>query len=298
MSTGNTTLCRASGHWRGSFVAMACPCELLVEDCDEAVAQQLLTLASRCAWRIEHKFSRYRADSIVHGLNTSAGRPVDVDAETAALIDFGATLSKLSDGAFDLTSGVLRRAWTFDGGEHAPDAGQIEELMRRVGWSRVMWNRPVLQMQSGMELDFGGIGKEYAVDATADTLRNARPTVSCLVNFGGDLAVTTARRDGQPWLVGIEGSDQPGVAITTIPLLRGALATSGDSRRFVRHEGRRYSHILDARTGWPVTGAPRSVTVLAPTCSEAGSLATLASLKGAEAETYLGGQGVTFWLQN
>ena len=292
-----TTLRREDDHWVGSFAAMACPCELLIEECDESTARELLDVASRRAWWIEQKFSRYRDDNIVHAINAGNGRPVEVDDETANLVDFGATLTEHSEGGFDLTSGVLRRAWTFDGGSRVPDRAQVAELMKRVGWHRAKWNRPLLALEQGMEIDFGGIGKEYAVDTAVRDLLATNTQRSCVVNFGGDLAVTAARQDGRPWLIGVEGCDQPGVARNVLPLLRGAVATSGDSRRFVLHEGRRYSHILDARTGWPVLGAPRSITVLAQTCSEAGSMATLAMLKGVGAEDYLREQSYRFWIQ-
>ena len=284
-------------HWVGSFNAMACPCELLIEDCGEAMARQVLEVAASCAWRIEDKFSRYRDGNIVHAINTSEGRSIEVDEETAALIDFGAVLTRLSEGAFDLTSGVLRRAWTFDGGSRLPDPAHVAELMQYVGWHRVEWSRPVLSLQPGMQIDFGGVGKEYAVDAAVRELRALGIQPGCLVNFGGDLAIAVPRHDNQPWAVGVESCDQPGMASESLPLVHGALATSGDSRRFLLHEGRRYSHILDARTGWPAAGTPRSITVLAPTCSEAGSLATLASLQGDCAEVYLRAQGNRFWLQ-
>jgi len=292
-----TSLRREDGHWVGSFTAMACPCELLIEECDESIAWELLDIASSCAWRIEQKFSRYRDDNVVHAINTSQGNPVEVDHETANLIDFGSVLTDHSEGAFDLTSGVLRRAWTFDGGSRVPDPGRVAELMKHVGWHRANWTRPVLSLEPGMEIDFGGIGKEFAVDLTVRDLLVADTHRSCVVNLGGDLAITAPRQDGKPWLIGVEGCDQPGVARNVLPLLRGAVATSGDSRRFVLHEGRRYSHILDARTGWPVVGAPRSVTVLVATCSEAGSMATLAMLKGSGAGDYLRHQACRFWMQ-
>ena len=203
---------RVADHWVGSFTAMACPCELLIEECDEAEAHALLRVAASCAWRVEDKFSRYRDDNIVHAINTSEGRPIEVDEETAALIDFGAVLTNLSGGAFDLTSGVLRRAWTFDGGSRIPERAQVAQLMQHVGWHRVKWNRPTLVLEPGMQIDFGGVGKEYAVDAAVRELRAHDPRRSCLVNLGGDLAMTAPRKDGLPWVVGIDDSANPGVA--------------------------------------------------------------------------------------
>jgi thiamine biosynthesis lipoprotein len=115
------------------------------------------------------------------------------------------------------------------------------------------------------------------------------------VNFGGDLLVTRPRRDGEPWKVGIEATDVAGSASRVVLLSRGGLATSGDTKRYIIHQGVRYGHVLDARTGWPVRDAARSVTVAAPTCTEAGMLATLAMLQGAGAEAFLEDQGARYW---
>ena len=253
--------------------------------------------ASRCvdtvaaeAWRIERKFSRYRTDSAVHRINESAGSETVVDEESANLLDFAATLTRLSEGAFDITSGVLRKAWTFDGGDRVPSQAQIDALLESVGWHRVEWRRPLLKLQAGMQIDLGGIGKEYAVDAAASLAATIAPGLSCLVNFGGDVAVRNARHDGKPWRVGIESSARVGAAERVVQLSRGALATSGDSRRFVFRDGHRYSHILDARTGWPVRNAPHSITVAADTCTQAGTLTTLAMLQGDNAEQHAAGE--------
>lgn len=268
-----------------------------MEAAPEALAQQILEAVAECAWRIEQKFSRYRTDSIVHRINQSAGCEIAVDEETANLLDFAATLTQLSEGRFDITSGVLRKAWTFDGGNNVPSREQIESLLAFVGWHKVEWSRPILKLRRGMQIDFGGIGKEYAVDAAVNLAATIAPGLSCLINFGGDVAACNSRRDGQPWRVGIEKPDRSGTATRIVQLLRGGLATSGDSRRFVFRDGHRYSHILDARTGWPVRKAPRSITVAADTCTQAGTLTTLSMLQGEEAERLLKSSGMQYWLQ-
>jgi thiamine biosynthesis lipoprotein len=146
-----------------------------------------------------------------------------------------------------------------------------------------------------MQIDLGGIGKEYAADKAADLLRQ-QTTDSCLVNFGGDLVTTGHKRLPNGWQVGIEAPDHFETAQRLIRLSSGALATSGDSRRCLVRDGIRYSHILDPTTGWPIEGAPRSITVAANTCTEAGMLATLAMLSGAQAEEFLESQNVQFWV--
>lgn len=283
---------------------MGSPCEVLVDAVHEQQAQAVASAVAACALRLEHKFSRYLPDNIVARINAAAGQPVDVDEETARLLDFAEHVWRLSDGKFDITSGVLRRAWRFDGGTRVPDADQVRTLLPLVGWSRVRWQRPVLTLLPGMEIDFGGIGKEYAVDqALAAAVQVTSDPV--LVNFGGDLAVTGPRRDGRPWRVGIESiAAATGTAIDTAPesaglidLSMGALATSGDTYRFVTSAKGRLPHILDPRSGEPVRGAPHSVTVAAPTCTQAGMWCTLAMLEGAGAEALLARESVRHWVQ-
>lgn len=274
---------------------MASPCEVLVEGGDEAFTRRLTALAADEVRRIEAKFSRYRDDSVLGRLHQAAGRPFEVDGETADLLDFAARCFQLSDGAFDATSGVLRKVWRFDGSDRLPTAAAVEALLPWVGWQKLSWQRSSLTLPAGMELDFGGFGKEYAADRAALLLRQAAPEAACLVNLGGDLVLTRPRRDGQPWVVGIEDPEEAGRQ-RVLELKQGALCTSGDARRFLLKDGVRYGHILDPRTGWPVPDAPRSVTVAGGNCTEAGLLATLAMLAGAEAEEFLAAQGVPFWV--
>ena len=278
------------------FRAMGGPCEVLVETDHEAEARDVAQAAMTCASRIESKFSRYLPHSVVARINSSAGAPTPVDDETANLLDFAARAHALSGGLFDITSGVLRRAWTFDGSANTPDPSAVRALLPLVGWSRVNWDRPVLTLREGMQIDFGGIAKEYAVDQAARAAAAASPVPS-LVNFAGDLAVTRARAGNLPWRVGIERAESAAAVAGLVDIVAGALATSGDTHRFVTAGGQRLPHILDPRTGQPVRGAPHSVTVAAPTCTLAGMLTTLAMLQGTDAETFLEAEGVRFWIQ-
>ena len=280
---------------------MGSPCEVLVDSRHEQPAQAVASAVAACAWRIEEKFSRYRDDSVVSRINRSAGEPVEVDAETAKLLDFADHAWRMSDGKFDITSGVLRRAWKFEGGTRVPTAEEVRALLPLVGWSRVSWQRPLITLQPGMEIDFGGIGKEYAVDlalaaAAAAAVAADVAAAPVLVNFGGDLAATGPQRDGRAWRVGVEGVSASHIP-WTLELAGGALATSGDTHRFVTEAGQRRPHILDPRSGEPVRGAPHSVTVAATTCVEAGMWCTLAMLEGAGAESFLAREGVRHWVQ-
>jgi len=276
---------------------MGSPCELLIRLDDEALANVLVDVVASEAWRVEDKFSRYLPDSVVERINRSTGQAVEVDEETANLLDFAASLFAMSDRQFDITSGVLRKAWQFDGGDKIPDAQLVNSILDTVGWEKVNWERPALTMQSGMQLDFGGVGKEYAVDRAAGLVA-AKTNAAALLNFGGDIVAVGSSSDFDGWKVGIEALEtSSNSSEKVIRLSQGALATSGDARRFVLKDGVRYGHILDPITGWPVRDAPRSITVAADTCTEAGMLSSLAMLNGAEAEKFLKAQGVQFWCQ-
>jgi thiamine biosynthesis lipoprotein len=291
-----TSLVREQGYFHGRFAAMASPCELLIDSEDRAVAAAMLQVVEDEARRIERKFSRYRPDNIVSRINHANGGPVTVDEETARLIDYAATCHAMSDGLFDITSGVLRRVWKFDGGDQVPDPTEVRAVLEHVGWHRVSWADATLRLEPGMEIDLGGVGKEYAVDRAA-ALVAARTARAFLVNFGGDLYASSARRDGKAWAVGVDDPEHTGEqAIIRVDLTRGGLATSGDARRFVMWNGKRLGHILNPRTGWPIEDAPRSVTVLAGSATEAGTLSTLAYLRGAGAAEFLREQGAQFWV--
>lgn len=284
---------KSRGFFKAAFIAMGSPCELLIETGNEARATDAGNSVAAEAWRVEDKFSRYLPNNVVARIN--AGEQVDVDDETANLLDFAQTLFELSHRRFDITSGVLREAWTFDGGDNVPSQDDIDRILDRVGWDKVSWERPTIALAEGMQIDLGGIAKEYAVDKAVSLAVN-ECDAPCLVNFGGDLVATRPPAGSDGWQVGIDALDQnQGVAQKLIRLKNGGLATSGDARRFLLKDGIRYSHILDPLSGWPIADAPRSVTVAADTCTQAGMLATLGMLRGTGAESFLEDQGVQYW---
>lgn len=290
-----------------SFNAMASPCEVLIQTSDKDLAMQVGLCISEEVWRIEDKYSRYDPASICSQINTSAGKRMTIDTETYLLLNFAEQCYQLSDGLFDISSGVLRKLWTFtkesdergegDESQHLPSQNQVSEVLNFVGWHKVIYDQQSITLPESMELDFGGIGKEYAVDR-AILLVKQLTNEPVLINLGGDLAVTGPRKNNQPWQVAIEQPDcntlvqKPDVIIA---LKQGALATSGDTKRFLIKAGVRYGHVLNAKTGWPIQAAPRSITTLAPQCIQAGILATLALLQGQGAEEFLTAQEITYW---
>lgn len=301
-SPARPTVVHTGELWIGRFQAMASPCEVLLEGAELSAdtATTLVNMAAQEAWRIEQKFSRYRADNIIAQIHASDGEPVKVDPETADLLDYADRCFQLSGGKFDISSGPLRKVWQFRGLAFTPDLAQLRTVMDKVGWQKCRWQRPQLMLPAGAEIDLGGIGKEYAVDRTAGLLREANPQVNILVNFGGDIACSGPRSGGKPWSIGLEKTDSSAADTATdkvIQLSYGGIATSGDTHRFLLYQGERLSHILDPQTGWPVRSAPHTVTVLAPSCTLAGMLATFAMLQGAGAEAFLADQGFPFWIQ-
>ena len=264
---------------RFRFRSMGSPCELSFWSESRNEAAALAEACGREIDRLERKFSRYREDSLATRINRSAGdgRGVEVDPETASLLDFAASAHCESEGRFDPTSGVLRRIWNFKS-ECLPSAEAIAATQELVGWSKVEWTKPrILLPLPGMELDFGGFVKEYAADRVAELCRE-RGLRSGMVDLGGDLAVVGPHPDGSPWLVGIRNPRNPGRALARIAIDQGGLATSGDYERFMIVEGVRYSHLLDPRTGVCHRGGPACVSIKAPHCLVAGITATIAML--------------------
>ena len=290
-------LIQQQDYWLGRFNAMACPCEVLISTTDKNIAEKALSIASTEAWRIEQKLSRYRDDNIIFKINHAKGTTIEVDDETANMLDFADQCYQLSDHKFDITSGALRKLWTFDGSDRIPEQSQIDQIMQHIGWDKVSWQKPLLTLQAGMEIDFGGIGKEYAVDQSAQLIHKATHE-PVLVNYGGDIFATAPRKPDTAWVIGVDDPKHTGEnAIGKIQLFQGGLATSGDARRFLLKDGIRYSHILDPESGWPIANAPRAVTVVANSCLEAGMLATFAILHGDKAKEFLEQQKVQYWCE-
>ncbi|ASP47188.1 FAD:protein FMN transferase [Cognaticolwellia beringensis] len=276
------------------FQAMASPCEVLIANSDGKLALTLGELVAKEVWRIEDKYSRYKPTSVCSVINESRGKAIAIDQETYLLLNFADTCYQLSEGVFDITSGVLRQVWQFDGSDNIPSVDAVKKVIANMGWHKVSFDEQQIVMPENMEIDFGGIGKEYAVDR-AMIIANEFTDLPVLVNLGGDLAANKPRKDNVPWQVGIEHPGFIERKPMVVSLLQGALATSGDAKRFLLKDHVRYSHILNAKTGWPIEMAPRSITVVAPQCIQAGILATLALMQGEQAESFLTEQEIKFW---
>lgn len=264
----------------GTFHCMGGLCEVLIETDNSYIANELFENIYKEAKRIELKFSRYVENNVVYQINHANGKKIKIDSEVYKLLNFADNLFKASNGLYDLTSGVLRKIWKFDGSNKIPNENEVSLALKKIGWNNIKFDKNYLQIPKDWEIDFGGIGKEYAVDVCVE-LAKVKNSPPLLVNFGGDIAVTGKKSNNQPWIVNIEDSEKK------LFLFKGAVATSGDKNKYIMYKGKKLPHILNPKTARPVEGSPRSVTVIADTCSAAGALSTIAILQGQNAERFL-----------
>jgi len=253
-----------------------------VDDRGVERAEAAAAAAMNEADRIERKYSRYIPSSVIGRINRDAGRtPVAVDDETVDLVGRALKLAADTGGAFDPTVGVMRSVWDFRS-KRVPSPAAIDAVLPLVDYRQVsVRDRTVFLRREGMELDLGGVGKEYAADRAAECLRQAG-VESAVVNLAGDIRTMGARGDGKPWRVGVmDPRDRRRCRFSVRMVWDGGVASSGDYERYFIRDGVRYHHLLDARTGWPARGVAASTT-LAPAAFDAGLAATAAFLLGPE----------------
>ena len=262
---------------------MGSPCELRLYSSHKNFAQQVADAAILEVHRLEKKYSRYREDSVTSKINNSAGNKngIEVDTETVLLLNYAQVGYEQSSGLFDISSGILRKAWDFRS-QKLPLQKDIDALLPLIGWDKLLWQAPHLYLPlKGMELDFGGYVKEYAADVAANVCSSSGIT-SGLVNLGGDICIIGPHPNGDAWKVGIRHPRSPNVPMSFVLLEKGGLASSGDYERFMMVDGVRYAHILNPQTGWPVNSLA-STSVYAEQCVVAGTSSTIAMLKGEKA---------------
>ncbi len=284
-------------YYHYDFKAMGSPCSIQLYAHNSKAGNHAAKIAMDDVYRLEAKYSRYREDSLLSKMNRIAaqGKSIHVDDETAGLLDYAATCYQQSDGLFDITSGILRRAWNFKSG-NIPEPGAIQALLNLIGWHHLRWEKPKLTFTiAGMEIDFGGIVKEYAVDRAAslcwqDGIRHG------VINLGGDIKIIGPHFDQSPWLVAIRHPRESNGKLTTLELYSGAVASSGDYERCIVLDGIRYGHVLNPKTGWPVNYMA-AVSVIGDFCVVAGSASTIGMLKEAQGSAWLQALGLPhLWL--
>jgi thiamine biosynthesis lipoprotein len=261
------TICRV--HFRTSKPSLA-------RDVQQEVLQWV-------AW-FEARYSRFIPDSLIGLINSAAGKHwVDVDPETDALFNLCQEMIFFTRGVFDPTALPLIRLWNWKANPPViPDTSAIQAAQELVGWRKVQ-RRPgaIFLPREGMSLDLGGIGKEYAVDRVL-TLVMQRGIESVLVDFGADVRVHGEPPERGAWHIGLEDPKNPGHVWIGVAVTNHAVATSGDYLRHFLHQGRRYGHILDPRSGYPVNNGILSVSVIAPHCTVAGILSTSVFVLGSK----------------
>jgi thiamine biosynthesis lipoprotein len=235
--------------------------------------------------RIEQLISSWDPTSQTSAINAAAGdHPVKVDAELFGLIQRAIGLSRLTDGAFDISYASMDRLWRFDGSMTTmPAADDIAASVSRVGFEKIVLdkaNGTVFLPDAGMKIGFGAIGKGYAADRARQLLEKAGCKAG-IINASGDLTAWGRQPSGEDWKVAITNPLNKEKAFAWLPVNGRAVVTSGNYEKFVRFNGIRYAHIIDPRTGYPSTGIV-SVTILAPSTELADALATSVFVMGVD----------------
>lgn len=232
---------------------------------------------------LEGMLSRFVAGSDVSNVNARAGQWVEVSPVTLAVIELGVELGELTGGVFDITVGAVLDLWGFGSGRYyVPTEEELAAALSTVDYTRVEIDRAknMVRIPEGTVLDLGGIAKGYIVDAGTQILREAKVQRS-IINAGGDISVIGRRPDNLPWRVGVQNPEKPSEIRWILPLDDESVVTSGDYQRFFTHEGVRYHHIIDPRTGYPARELT-SVTIVGNGAAACDALSTAVFVLGLE----------------
>tara|TARA_B100000678_G_scaffold39708_6_gene29347 strand:+ start:637 stop:1626 length:990 start_codon:yes stop_codon:yes gene_type:complete len=252
---------------------------------DSTAANSDINMAVAEITRIEKRISSWDPNSETSLVNTNAGiKPVKVSQELFDLIKRAIGISKLTDGAFDITYASMDKIWKFDGSmTRMPAEEDIKSSVSKVGYQNIILNEAehtVFLKLPGMKIGFGAIGKGYAADRAKDLLQS-KGVIAGIINASGDMNTWGKQVNGEDWKVAITNPMDKNKAFALLPIKNEAVVTSGDYEKFVEFNGTRYAHIIDPRTGYPATGII-SVTVFAPKAELADALATSVFVMGKE----------------
>lgn len=259
--------------------------QLVAPEQEKDQAQKWLDQAEQEVRRIERLISSWDPNSQTSRINQMAGiGPVVVDPELFDLIERSIQLSKLTQGAFDISFAGLDDLWVFDGSQtQLPNPDTLSKRLQTIGYDKIVLDKAagtVFLSQKGMKIGFGGIGKGYAADRVSQ-LWSQQGIEHSIVNAGGDLLARGRQSEGQAWQVGIADPQQPQHIMAWLDIENQAIATSGDYERFFILNGNRYSHIINPKTGYPATGI-KSVSVLSPSAELADALASAVFVLGVD----------------
>lgn len=277
--------CSAQGTYKRTLKLMGSRFDITVVAPDSIEAHSFIDLAVAEITRIEKLISSWDPNSQTSEINRNAGiKAVKVDRELFDLIDRSLGISKLTDGAFDISYASMDKIWKFDGSmTKMPTEDEIKSSVSKIGYKNILLdkeNSTVFLVNSGMKIGFGAIGKGYAADK-AKKLLMSKGVVAGIINASGDMNTWGKQTNGEPWKVAITNPLDKNKAFALLPITNGAVVTSGNYEKFVVFNGVRYSHIIDPRTGYPATGII-SATVFAPKAEMADALATSIFVMGME----------------
>ncbi|CAM3932314.1 FAD:protein FMN transferase [Flavobacterium cucumis] len=261
------------------------PFEITVVAKDTVEGDYFTALAINEVKRIENLISDWIPTTQISLVNQNAGiQPVKVDQEVYDLVERAIKISKLTSGAFDISYASMDKIWKFDGSmKEMPSEEAIKKSVEKVGYQNIILNpkdTTIFLKNKGMKLGLGGIGQGYIADKIK-VLLQIKGCKSGLVNVSGDINTWGKQPDGQSWTVGVVNPMNKNKVFATFPLDDAAVETSGSYEKFVTFKGKRYSHIIDPRTGYPASGIV-SVSVFAKQTEIADALATGIFVLGVE----------------
>jgi thiamine biosynthesis lipoprotein len=257
--------------------------DITIVDKNAASAEANIDTVIKEVTRIENLISDWRPYTQVSLVNQNAGiKPVKVDKEVFDLTVRALELSKLTNGAFDISFAAMDKIWKFDGSmSEMPSPEAVRQSVAKVGYQNIILdpeNSTVFLKLTGMKIGFGALGEGYAADRCREMMV-AKGITAGIVNGSGDMSTWGRQPDGKPWTIGLTNPAQPGELLAVIPLKDQAIVTSGNYEKFVIFDGIRYSHIINPATGYPATGL-QSVSILGASTEQANGLSTSIMVMG------------------
>jgi thiamine biosynthesis lipoprotein len=267
------------------YALLGSPFEITVVAKDTVEGNFYINSAVNEVKRIENLISDWIPTTQISQVNQNAGIvPIKVNNEVFELVERAVKISKLTDGAFDISYASMDKIWKFDGSmKEMPTPEAIKKSVERIGYEKIILdtkNKTIFLKDAGMKLGLGGIGQGYIADKVKEVLQ-AKGCAAGIVNVSGDINTWGSQIDGKPWTVGIVNPVNKNKVFATFPLIDSAVETSGSYEKYVTFNNIRYSHIIDPRSGYPATGIV-SVSVFAKQTEIADALATGVFVLGVE----------------
>lgn len=280
-----TTISLAQVVHKKKASLLGSPFEITVVAKDTIQGNEFCDMAINEVKRIENLISDWIPTSQISKVNQNAGiMPIRVDEEVFNLIERAVKVSKLTNGAFDISYASMDKIWKFDGTmKEMPTEEAIKKSVKRVGYQKIILNdelKTIFLKEEGMKLGLGGIGQGYIADRIKELLKS-KGCIAGIVNVSGDINTWGSQIDGKPWTVAIVNPLNKNKVFATFPLIDSAVETSGNYEKYVTFNGKRYSHIIDPRTGYPSTGII-SISVFAKQTEIADAIATGIFVLGVE----------------